>query len=463
LESKIKTISICFLATLGNPSSKDTISYNLKFNVNSILGSITGNKSGINVNTHTINHIDIKSDIENTIKPNIDVNLMDKIDTVKSNIDFDLINRINTKVNINFKPIDNINIISQETINYTGINLESKLLTMNHPYIYDDTFMHIYHIITNYPHFCLLPIIILIIPIIVSMSTSHPNGTDNTNTNNNINNETNANNTVTTSTEDNVESTVGIGTTNTDINMGDGGEDPDENERIGRAFFRCKDGNILDVSYDLYVAFVRCLKELVEALKVLRVRFDTLTIALVASIAVNRNARDAAGERFLYDTATTPRHSPRYVMMRGYDGAREHAIDQIHTVENLQLQLGNYLEELERTDPLITENLADNVVLSRVHDVNYAVFNGDENLITINPDQMSYYILDNNLSQAIQNNLGNIFAIGDTTNFFTIVGEGQHIIFHRDMMHSSIYEIYLPSGYFEHFVTIVEMFQIFYY
>jgi hypothetical protein len=107
------------LAILGNSNSKDTISYDFKFNVQSILNSIMGNESTVDVNTNIINNIDIKSDTYLT-------------NTIKSNIDFDLINKINTKVDINFDSINKINFISHKTTQYTSIDLESKLSSVNY-------------------------------------------------------------------------------------------------------------------------------------------------------------------------------------------------------------------------------------------------------------------------------------------------------------------------------------------
>jgi len=173
LKASNKALSVFAIASIGDLSHKNLSSHsdNLPHPVmlDSFMNKIKINISAVN-NTNsinTVNSVDNKSYI-NAVESNVDPYLVNKvnsntIDLIKSNIDYDLINKINAKININFNSMDKINITYKKAIEC--VNLEYKLPFISNistDYLHNNIYIPIIDILTNYPHFIILPLLPLI-------------------------------------------------------------------------------------------------------------------------------------------------------------------------------------------------------------------------------------------------------------------------------------------------------------
>jgi NADH-ubiquinone oxidoreductase chain 6 len=375
LKSKIKTISIGMIACLGNSNGKDTISYNLKFNMNSILNSILGNKSN-NIIADKINNIDIKPDI----------NLVNK---VRSNIDFDLINKINTNVDVNFNPTYKFDLIVQKTTQYSNINLESKLLSANYVnwHIDNNIFISIYHMINNYPFHCLLPIIIIIIPVVIAIT--NPDSTNSTN-------KASTPDTNTGTDVDNIIVNTGDNTNTNKINTcgagGSGGEDPNQNKKI---FFLLKDKTRIPVPYYIYKEYIDNLEMFIKTRTSLKDKLNLLRNKIGDYIS-------SGGKLSLCNPETGEINEEMKYFLDITRDDRGEIIELIDQFNLWQIGLEESMDKVGKTHPDINDN-----------------FNKSIDLLNIGVHEMSYYSLDNDLYTILEENIGIIFSIVDISPFAT--------------------------------------------
>lgn len=140
----------------------------------------------------------------------------------------------------------------------------------------------------------------------------------------------------------------------------------------------------------LYINFIKCLKELLMFLNAIQVEFRRLA-RFTLGIDISR---DAAA--FLNNTEDIR------IRIRNY----------INRVFELQTYLGEYLEQLENISTELIQALSSRLILSRAHDIVIAIF--IHNLIRISSNRIMWFNLDDDLRIDIQDNMGSVFTIAES-------------------------------------------------
>jgi len=202
------------------------------------------------------------------------------------------------------------------------MNLENKLPLISNisiDYLHNNIYTPIVSILINYPHYCAIPLIILIVSFILPLVTC-PNSNNTSNITNEAFTETvgtnyyNNSNAFSTGSENSYNNTTG---------GGNGGEDPFKGKQV---FFLLRDRALLKIPYKLYKEFVVCVKKFFLIKKFLIKNFKALTDRLRSLISVNK----ISIETFLRDTE--------------YIRERVHTL--IQNLIDIQTRLGHYIQVL---------------------------------------------------------------------------------------------------------------------
>jgi NADH-ubiquinone oxidoreductase chain 6 len=328
----------------------------------------------------------IKLEMNNLLNSTIS-NLSNNIDTI-SNINFNLIDKINIKPDINFNLIDNINTIPKGTIK--SFYLEDKFFYISDlsiDYVYNNIYLPINNIIINYPQYLILPIISILLSIVLPVT--NPN---NTNTVKSSANKTDKGESSVTYSETKITKVINFGANTSGNN---GGEDP--NKKKENVFFLLKDKKKIPVPFYLYKEYIDNLDMFIKTRTSLKDKFHLLRHKI-------SNYLTSGGKLSLRNAETGEINEVMKNFLDFTEDDRKEITELINQYILWQIVLQESMDKIANIHQEINNN-----------------FHKSIELINIGVHEMSYYSLDNNLYDIIEENIGIIFSIIDispyTSNF----------------------------------------------